>query len=292
MKNYSKVLGIIALVAVIGLSMTACSILGGDKGGGFGAPGAPSIKKLPSITDLGGTAAVTSESEALDLWQDALYTDGNYFSGIITAARTKAYEDAFQKQYGTTLSSSSYKSGERATKNSVSYSVKVKGDVTIDTTTPATVINIDGTYKNSESTNKASLLAYDILSTYSKGDAYSVTSSTKATYFIKDSTTYVAGYKIGGYYVVDYKYSDKEVVTEPSSTTTYLRENEDQKTTGKYSYALTIVDTATGKGAKFRYSSAYQQTKKERKSTTDTKNADSYLEVYGLTDNLLFSIQY
>ena len=75
MKNFAKFLGIIALVAVIGFSMTACADDDDDNGGGGGGGGG------------GGTLTITGLGDYDNLYAKASY-DSRYTSDFILYAHT------------------------------------------------------------------------------------------------------------------------------------------------------------------------------------------------------------
>jgi len=269
MKNFSKVLGIIA-VAIIGFSMVSCSMIGGDKGGGFSAPGAKGFKAIPNFE---GTF-VGDEAEALALFT-AVLTD---FAGILDAG----YEEAFKAANG------KYEHELQDTsKPSYSYSVKIN-----DTTKLKEKTGVDSTIKGSvtasASTNATSLNAYLYL-TEKDGYTYQSSDSTKLTYEVKGLSDRVAGYKVAGIVTVDGKNSDKKQIKTAETTTVSKKWTENTKGTLKVTIALSVSNGT--KGAKFRYSYATTSTGAERKSTSKFQTVDSNLEVADNSNKAIYTIQ-
>jgi len=278
MKNFSKVFGIIALVAVIGLSMAACSMFGGDKGG-FSAPKAADVKKLPGFP--ADATFVAGDKEAQDL------LDGVVTDGLVTLLRNgliKSTTKIWGKDADATITADT-KAGP-----SVSYSVKHA-----DTTELSSLCDnadgsgkvgasIKGTDKFSAKTNNPNLYS----SARPAGYTYSASSSQKLTFTI-DGLAKVGGYLVGG--IITINDSDSVSIDKLAVETTVddLKGNRNRKGVDKLSVALTIYDTATKKAAKIRWSDADQYVNKQKKVTGTSKFAESHFEVYDNSNALKFS---
>jgi len=298
MKNFSKVLGIIA-VAVIGFSMAACSMIGGDKGGGFGAPGAPSVKKLPNYTGN----FVTSEFKAIDLLNYA-QSDIN---SIVHTAYSQAYDAAFKAKYSVpaSIDVDDFIVAQTKAGNSVNYDVQIKKQDTIVTSLSGNpTVNIDASVKWSASTNQATIdaiwnsyssgfsISGTIKSSAPSGTTFSASTSWKRTAFIKGLAD-AGDYKVGGYITVEGKYSNKVTKDAKSTATVDEKEKIDSKGVTKISIALTVIDTRAGGlgSAKFRWSYAKQDKDTQRKTTSKEQEVQSDLEVYNNDNVKVYTVQ-
>jgi len=256
MKNYSKVLGIIALVAVIGLSMTACSMLGGDKGGGFGAPGAPSVSKAPALPD--GVTFPATENDAISLISTVDSSVGYKLKDAFWAAVRGDFAD-----YDTTIAGVEY-----------SYSVNITDS---QGKFKALLTNTDGSVPNATITKASSRAT--VKRTGTSNYYLDISRARKATFTFGLSDTIVTGYWIGGVVTVNYTTSSKDTLLDPNITG-QERETSNSKTVQKVSGVLTIVRKADNKGAKFRWSSAEQTQGTSKKITSKDQEAYSDLEIY------------
>jgi len=107
MKNFFKVLGIIALVAVIGFSMAAC-----DSGGGGGSSGGGSSNTYW----VKGFTITTSELDTV--YKSNGLSNGIYYLALINQSpttfekRKKIYQDAYAKKTGADIVDGHGKTGQ------------------------------------------------------------------------------------------------------------------------------------------------------------------------------------
>lgn len=246
-----------------------------DSGGGLGAPGAKSVKDLPSFT---GTF-VASEDDAADLFLEA-FED---IIGDLMDAYGTAYETAFKAAYSTTSSSSAYINAEKGTKNSVSYSVKFKDEVALKAKTSAGAI-LDVSDKYSESTNVANLNT----PLTKVGDTNSSSSSMKATATVK--TLYSkSGSKYAYIMTMENKSDYKETVKKVATATE--NKQTDYSYSGKESFSIALSASDGTNGAKFRFSFADESKDAQRKIDYSGGVAVSNLEVYDNENTLKFTIK-
>jgi len=239
MKNTIKLLGIIALVAVMGFAMTAC---GDDSSSsGFSTAGLPSIKKAGDIPNYDGSAA--TEEQASQLWDS--FIESSFFE-FLSGADWYVFESLVDDKYDGFDSLID----ANLDKKSVSASVNFN-----DSTELVKNANISaGTIKGSSSSSWSSNLTledyyYGGLS--ANNDTYSTNRSRNREFAITGGHYADNGVRIKGYVTTNASNGYKETVKD-SNIGSY---------TSSYDYLCNAsiaisISSGTSYGAKFRFAIA------------------------------------
>jgi len=282
MKNFSKLLGIIAFVAVIGFSFVTCS--NSDEGGGGGGGGGVSLPgaiKPGSIQDYTGRAVETTD-EALALLQ-GMGESG--FFGALGIAQSNAFDKAFSEKYGPLREFFE----AQADKKSFSFSVPINDSNTlkeaaieVTSNNSVTAATIKGNGNFSYSANVPYGTHED---DWDVGDTATQSSSSTITYNISDGkyTQEVSGttYKIAGTITVQCELRDQQTYKTAETSTIDEKRTGSTSETVKITAALSISDGT--KGGKFVASAAMGTRQISRTTETKEETIASDVEVYDNT---------
>lgn len=287
MKKTLKLLGIIAMTAVISLSMLSCQQEPEEKG--VSLPTAPDIKTIPVFSD-GAIAA--NRDEALELYAAVSGVNSPLIAKLLDEYNAK-FDQVFKESYG----------GKTPEEWAKANTAETKPKLKVQIIKAGLGMNVHGTVSNEitfKDLNLGQYLIYmenrngpDPTPLYTQnGQSMSSKSSSKVKFtlggdmtpqeFVQFTANYgtpvkSGNFKVGGVITVESK----------KSGTTTLKDKTDQVLTSKrsneinYSIALTVVETTSKKAAKFRFSYATSDSGNTRKVSSDSYDARSNLEIYG-----------
>jgi len=256
MKNFSKVLGIIA-VAIIGFSMVSCSMFG-SSGGGFGAPGAPKVSKAPALPD--GATFPATENAAYNLIRAV---DRDVISKLRSAFSAAALGD--NADYDITIKEYTY--DFRITDSKGKFKEMLK--------------KADGSEVAATITKASTKESKTLIGTTSGYDYFNGSIARKAIFTFGLTDAFNSDYLVGGIVTVNYSDSYRNTLTEANDgSKTADKFTNKSKEVEKISFALTVVRKSDQKGAKFRWSSAEQSQGTQKKVTDKGQSVTSDLEIY------------
>jgi len=266
MLNLKKIVGIIAMVAIIGFVFLGCEEASSDSV----TPGqlkAPAASEAPAFT----SADVASLSEAIALFNEFKNADYGVSSAILAA---QAVELIKVPDFTN--------SNENLLKKSLSGSIKVS-----DSTLLAAAVGVPATIEeNSKSSWKSNLTRaeYLLISLTGKvGDNYSTSGSLKRTVKIPTIAT-KGSIKFGGTVVIDKSGSGSAKIIAVSPI------KYDRKSSGSTKYATAFTYDNGSKGAKFRFSVSNGSKGYSRVYGSEYGVVESDIEVFNKAGNYIFTI--
>lgn len=279
MKNNIKLLGIIAVTAVIGLSLLSCAQEPEEQG--VSPLKTLDIKKAPVFPSSENIEFVADRKEALDLLGKV--TGANFLgsTGLLSAGTGffEAYDEAF-------------KAAAAKTTPPKPSETSISGTLSIDYSSYSDIAGLKITGKTSGSRNAVGvkLSGINVIGgTLKNGQGYSTARSADITFEFPlkaASSGAPARYQAGGIIHVvgkrNYTSTMKDNSAAPLVYATKQREDI------KYSFVLTVVDTTEKKGAKYRFSYA-TKTEDARKATSSKLTEFTNLEVYNGANELKFT---
>ena len=287
MKNFSKLLGIIAFVAVIGFSFVTCS--NSDEGGGGGGGGSlslPSPINPSSIQGYTGRAVETTD-EALALLEGMGESE---FLDVLGIARSNAFSNAFLAKYDSYESFRDFMDAQ-ADKKSFSFSVPINDSDTLKdaanevTPNSVTAATIKGNGNFSYSSNIPFGTDGD---DWVAGDTATQSSSSTITYNISTGKYTKGSYTIAGTITAQCELSYKETYKTAETSTIHEKWTGGTSGTAKITAALSISDGT--RGGKFVASSAMGMHQISRTIETKEEKIASDVEVYDNTGKKIITL--
>lgn len=275
MKNNIKLLGIIAVTAVIGLSLFGCKQE--PEAGGISLPSTPDIGKAPAFSP--GVTFLDDRDKALQLLKDI--TPSTLIGSKPWVGNPTGFFDAYTKAFN--AASADVKPNTSSTETSSSSNASL----TIDyTSTDVAGLKINGSTSGSRSI------------TGTAGSGTTTTNSNRSAnnmtfeFPLKAASTgTTARYQAGGVIRVEGHENTSSTTKITGTTLEDLKSKTESRKSEKtaYSFVLTVIDTQENKGAKYRFSFAESADTHDRSASSSNFSETSTLEILNGDDEVIFT---
>jgi hypothetical protein len=292
MKNTLKMAGLIALTAVISLTLSCKQ----EEDDGTSLLSLINIREAPDFPRGEGITSPSPEDPLPHALMEIL--EGQLLSQALAAAVQPAYENAFNREY-----SDSFRWWDKNRDNR-SYKVSLKDiygagpAVRAGDDDPSNAVTIKGKASNEKTLKGITLSDYftrkynELFDLAREGATETNKSSYNLTFTFPliEVKQYYSGsdvYLVGGVLKIEGKNNNTQTLknkTDPQYTGYYANKGSSES---KYSFALTVIDLKAKRGAKFRMSYATNGSGNQRKVSNEDSWAVSDMEIYDGNNTLI-----